>query len=101
MTVNGKPAVVEFISPSQVNIQPPDDSALGPVQVVVTMAAGASNSFTANYATFAPGLFPATSPYIVAQHADNGRGPVGCRRFRGGRRRRAGADQRTCAIEHQ
>jgi uncharacterized protein (TIGR03437 family) len=62
---------VEFISPSQVNIQPPDDSAVGPVQVVVTTAAGASNSFTVNYATFAPGLFPATAPYIVAQHADS------------------------------
>jgi len=23
------------------------------------------------YATFAPGLFPAAAPYIVAQHADN------------------------------
>jgi uncharacterized protein (TIGR03437 family) len=39
--------------------------------VVVTTAAGASNSFTVNYAKFAPGLFPATAPYIVAQHANN------------------------------
>ena len=29
VTVNGKPATVEFIQPSQVNIQPPDDTALG------------------------------------------------------------------------
>jgi uncharacterized protein (TIGR03437 family) len=71
VTVNGKAAAVEFISPSQVNIQPPDDSTLGPVQVVVTTPAGSSNEFTVNYATFTPGLFPATSPYIVAQHADN------------------------------
>jgi uncharacterized protein (TIGR03437 family) len=71
VTVNGKPAAVEFIRPSQVNIQPPDDTAVGPVQIVVTTAAGASNSFTADYARFAPGLFPATSPYIVVQHADN------------------------------
>src|ERR1019366_6392008 len=28
-------------------------------------------AFTVNYAQFAPGLFPAASPYIVAQHADN------------------------------
>jgi uncharacterized protein (TIGR03437 family) len=55
----------------QVNIQPPDDSAVGPVQVVVTTASGASDSFTVNYATFAPRLFPATAPYIVAQHADS------------------------------
>jgi uncharacterized protein (TIGR03437 family) len=71
VTVNGKPAAVEFIQPSQVNIQAPDDFALGPVQIVVTTAAGVSNSFTVNYATFAPGLFTATAPYIVAQHADN------------------------------
>jgi uncharacterized protein (TIGR03437 family) len=71
VTVNGKPAAVEYIQPSQVNIQPPDDTALGPVQVIVNTAAGASNSFMVNYATFAPGLFPASAPYIVAQHADN------------------------------
>jgi uncharacterized protein (TIGR03437 family) len=71
VTVNAKPAAVEFIQPSQVNIQAPDDTAVGPVQVVATTATGVSNSFTANYATFAPGLFTATVPYIVAQHADN------------------------------
>jgi uncharacterized protein (TIGR03437 family) len=70
VTVNGKPASVEFISPSQVNIQPPDDTASGPVQVVLT-AGGSSSSFTVNYAQFGPGLFGASAPYIVAQHADN------------------------------
>ena len=71
VTVNGKPAAVEFIQPSQVNIQPPDDTALGPVQVIVNTAAGATDAFMVNYATFAPGLFPAAAPYIVAQHADD------------------------------
>jgi len=71
VTVNGKPAAVEYIQPSQVNIQPPDDTALGPVQVIVNTAAGATDAFMVNYATFAPGLFPAAAPYIVAQHADN------------------------------
>lgn len=72
VTVNGKPATVEFISPGQVNIQPPDDTAVGPVPVVVsTTAGGASATFMATYAKFAPGLFPATAPYVVAQHADN------------------------------
>ena len=56
VTVNGKPAAVEFIEPSQVNIQPPDDTAIGPVQVVATTVTGASNSFTVNYAKFAPAL---------------------------------------------
>jgi uncharacterized protein (TIGR03437 family) len=40
------------------------------VQVVATTPAGVSNSFTINYAKFAPGLFTAAAPYIVAQHAD-------------------------------
>jgi uncharacterized protein (TIGR03437 family) len=71
VTVNGKSAVVEYIQPSQVNTQPPDDTALGPVQVIVNTAAGATDAFTVNYATFAPGLFPASAPYIVARHADN------------------------------
>src|SRR5205823_4467137 len=71
VTVNGKPAVVEFIQPTQVNIQPPDDTATGPVPVVVTTPGGASTAFTVNLAQFAPGLFPATAPFVVAQHADN------------------------------
>jgi uncharacterized protein (TIGR03437 family) len=71
VSVNGKPAVVEFISPTQVNIQPPDDAITGPVQIVVTTSAGASKAFTVNYAQFAPGLFPGAAPYIVAQHADS------------------------------
>ena len=70
VVVNGKPASVEFIQPSQVNIQTPDDTTIGPVQVIVNTAAGATDAFTVNYATFAPGLFPAVAPYIVAQHAD-------------------------------
>jgi uncharacterized protein (TIGR03437 family) len=72
VTVAGKAATVEFISPGQVNIQPADDTAVGPVPVVVTTSAGASTAFTATLAQFAPGLFPATAPYVVAQHgADN------------------------------
>ncbi len=50
----------------------PDDPAIGPVPVLVTTAAGGvGSSFTLNYAQFSPGFFPATAPYIVAQHADN------------------------------
>src|ERR1019366_4477542 len=33
-------------------------------------AGGAGSAFTANYAQFAPGLFPANGSYIAAQHAD-------------------------------
>lgn len=69
VSVNEKPASVEFISPAQVNIQLPDDTAVGPVQVVIQTAAG-SASITANYAPFAPGFFLATTSYLAAQHSD-------------------------------
>ncbi len=71
VTVNGKSAAVEFISPGQVNVQLPDDTALGPVPVVVTTVTGASAAFMATYAQFAPGLFSAAAPYLAAQHADS------------------------------
>jgi uncharacterized protein (TIGR03437 family) len=71
VTMNGKPAAVAYISPNQVNVQPPDDAATGAVQVVVsTRAGGAGAPFTANYAQFAPGLFPASGSYLAAQHSD-------------------------------
>jgi uncharacterized protein (TIGR03437 family) len=72
VTVNGRPATVGYISPGQVNIQMPDDTAIGPVPVVVTTAAGGPGPpFMVNYAQFSPGFFPAAAPYIAAQHADN------------------------------
>jgi uncharacterized protein (TIGR03437 family) len=71
VTVGGKPAYVEYISPTQVNIQPPDGITAGQVPVVVTYNGVASTAFMATVATVAPGLFPATAPYVVAQHADN------------------------------
>lgn len=70
VTVNGNNASVEYISPGQVNIQLPDDTATGPVQVVLSSATGPSASFMITYAPFAPGLFTATSLYLAAQHAD-------------------------------
>jgi uncharacterized protein (TIGR03437 family) len=68
VTINGKPAAVNYISPTQVNIQPPDDTAVGPVPVVVTANGTTSAAFTATYAQFTPGLFAGTAPFIVAQH---------------------------------
>src|SRR6185437_1198464 len=44
VTVNGKPAYILFVSPGQINLQAPDDSATGTVTVVVTTAAGSATS---------------------------------------------------------
>jgi len=76
LTVNGKPAFMGYISPTQVNIETPDDTAVGPVNVVVTTSNGSSGPMTLNLAGYAPGLFPSgQGNYIAAQHADGS--PVG------------------------
>jgi len=43
--VAGKPAFINYISPSQVNIQAPDGIGTGPVAVTLTNAAGTTNVF--------------------------------------------------------
>jgi uncharacterized protein (TIGR03437 family) len=40
VTIDGKPAYLWYVSPSQINLQAPDDTARGPVNVMVTTAGG-------------------------------------------------------------
>jgi hypothetical protein len=40
--VNGRPAAISFVSPTQLNVQSPDDSATGAVSVIVTAPAGSA-----------------------------------------------------------
>jgi uncharacterized protein (TIGR03437 family) len=44
VTINGKPAYLWLVSPTQINLQAPDDTATGTVAVVVTTAAGTATS---------------------------------------------------------
>ncbi len=53
VTINGKPAYLWYVSPGQINLQAPDDSATGPVSVVVTTATGSATS-TATLALLSP-----------------------------------------------
>jgi len=71
VTIDGVAAYVEYISPTQINVLAPDDATVGAVQVQVTAAQQASNSFSAPKAQFAPAFFTiAGGAYVAAQHAD-------------------------------
>lgn len=71
--VNGKPAFIYFVCDGQININTPDDTATGPVPVVVTTAAGDSNTVTVNKAKVSPALLTSNSfvvggrQYVIAQ----------------------------------
>ncbi|MDP3000999.1 MAG: hypothetical protein Q8N47_26190 [Bryobacterales bacterium] len=70
--VNGKDALVYFVSPSQINALAPSDTAVGPVNITVKNAAG-STSTTASLQTFAPAFFafdPENRRYLAAVHTD-------------------------------
>ena len=79
VTINGKPAIVEYVSPGQLNVQAPADATTGPVQLVVATASSASCEsvpFTIQEAAVAPGLLAPTSfniggkQYLVALFSD-------------------------------
>lgn len=73
VNVNGKPAYVYYISPTQLNVLAPLDSAEGPVQVEVTHNNVKSDSATAQMQKFSPAFFlfdPEDRKYIAATHAD-------------------------------
>jgi uncharacterized protein (TIGR03437 family) len=77
VTINGKTAFAYFVSPGQVNVQAPTDSALGPVSVVVTNNGVSSAAYTATYQSNSPALLQwggGQYPYALIT---NGSGFVG------------------------
>lgn len=56
VTVNGRPAFIYYISPNQININTPEDTATGPVAIQVTTTLGVSNTVMVNRARVAPTL---------------------------------------------
>lgn len=56
VTVNGKPAFVYYLSPNQININTPEDTATGPVTIEVKTPLGTSNQVTVNRARLSPTL---------------------------------------------
>ena len=58
VTIDGKPASINFISPGQINVQAPDLAGkTGPIQIIVKNAAGESTPVSAVAAKELPGLF--------------------------------------------
>ncbi|MBZ5606144.1 MAG: hypothetical protein LAO79_27950, partial [Acidobacteriia bacterium] len=76
VTVNGKPAFVYYISPTQININTPDDTALGPVLIQVKNSLGLSNVGTATRTRLSPALelipqfLVNGTQYVVAYNGD-------------------------------
>lgn len=71
VTIDGNPAYVEYISPTQINVLAPDDTKTGSVAVVVTANSQQSNSVNATEAQFAPSFFVSgTSGIVAAEHAN-------------------------------
>jgi uncharacterized protein (TIGR03118 family) len=69
VTIDGKPAYVYYVSPSQIDVIAPADSNTAPVQVVVTNTGVVSVSATAQLQTAAPAFF-AIGKYAIATHAN-------------------------------
>jgi uncharacterized protein (TIGR03437 family) len=70
VTIDGIPAYVEYISPTQINVLAPDDAKVGTVQVQVNVAQQNSNSLSAQKAQFAPAFFTFGDGYVAARHVD-------------------------------
>ncbi len=81
VTINGKAAYIYFVSPSQLNLLAPADSATGPVAVVVTTANGQSSTVMVTKTQTSPAFFqfdPQARKYIAAVFADGTfAGPAG------------------------
>ncbi|MBI4873823.1 MAG: hypothetical protein HY822_04225 [Acidobacteria bacterium] len=76
VNVNGKPAFVRYISPTQINVQAPDDEAVGPVRIEVAGPNGTSDAVSMQKSKVSPAVL--TTPlfnvggrqYAAALHPD-------------------------------
>jgi uncharacterized protein (TIGR03437 family) len=70
VTINGNPAYVEYISPTQINVLVPDNTTVGSVPVQVTVNQQVSNSMTASQQQFSPSFFAEGGTVVAAVHAN-------------------------------
>lgn len=64
VTINGKPAYLWYVSPTQINFQAPNDTATGTVAVVVTTGSGSSTS-TVTLSQFGPSFSLLDSRHVT------------------------------------
>lgn len=69
VTVNGKNALIYFISPTQINALAPTDSTTGSVTVAVKNSVGTANG-AATLQKFGPGFFTFDGANVAAVHLD-------------------------------
>jgi len=78
VSINGKPAYVWYLSPGQINVQAPEDTATGNVSITVTNCNATSSAFTFARRALAPGLLAPSSfniggtQYMAATFASDG-----------------------------
>lgn len=70
VTVNGKAAIVQSISPTQINALTPVDDATGPVDVKVTAADQTSDAASITLQAFAPAVFTIDGKYAATSVPD-------------------------------
>jgi uncharacterized protein (TIGR03437 family) len=64
VTIDGRAAYLSYVSPMQIDVQAPADSALGPVPVVVTTQFGSATS-NVTLAQFAPSFFLLDTKHVA------------------------------------
>lgn len=78
VSINGKPAFVWYISPTQLNVQAPEDSAVGKVAITATNCKGTSQPLMFARQGLAPGLLAPSNyaangtQFMVATFASDG-----------------------------
>jgi len=70
VTVNGKPAYVQYISDTQINAQSPSDAGVGSASVIVTVNGVSSAPATTQILNTWPAFFLWAGKYAVATRAD-------------------------------
>lgn len=69
--INGKKAAISYVSPKQLNVQAPSDTATGPVLVQVQSPSGVANG-TATLQSYSPAFFTSQGKYAAALHNTDG-----------------------------